>query len=330
MSMQAKERADRKQQPRPHFDFASLLRRAVRAGRARTRRHLREYYLALHALRLRHGTQKISAMMRVKNEEEFLAAAVESIQAHVEEIVIVDNLSTDRTPEIIARLRAAYPDKVIAYQYPFEIKRAGRENAELVSSVGGRSSPHLLANYYNWCLERCSKPFVLKWDGDMIATAALGQALRRWRRSGGLSMYGRGANVHPDFTHLIAEDPRYRGYTRESPLTQVECWLFPKWRVRFESNDWCEYVAGPLLDHAKERRRNHHIAEVLFLHLKLCKKEPFSNVSTANLLADGVLTSTVPAGADLTEEFREIVRTLRPAISHLTDRRRSAEAPEGS
>ncbi len=42
--------------------------------------------------------KQISAMMRVKNEEEFLAASVLSIADFVDEIVIIDNLSTDNTP----------------------------------------------------------------------------------------------------------------------------------------------------------------------------------------------------------------------------------------
>ncbi len=50
------------------------------------------------------GERTISAMERVRNETEFLYPAVESIADAVDEIVLVDNLSSHATPAIIERL----------------------------------------------------------------------------------------------------------------------------------------------------------------------------------------------------------------------------------
>jgi cellulose synthase/poly-beta-1,6-N-acetylglucosamine synthase-like glycosyltransferase len=74
----------------------------------------------LHAA-LRRQPRRVSAMLRVKNDEEFLAAAVRSIIDSVDEVVLVDNGSTDATPKVIAALRAEFPDKVVVYGYPYEI-----------------------------------------------------------------------------------------------------------------------------------------------------------------------------------------------------------------
>src|SRR5262245_30331261 len=97
----------------------------------------------------RYGQKQVSAMVRVRNEEEFLYASVKSIVDCVDEIVIVDNLSTDRTPLIIGALRGEHPDKVVSYRYPYDIRRVGRENWEMTLRPNGRLSPHLLGNYYN-------------------------------------------------------------------------------------------------------------------------------------------------------------------------------------
>ena len=56
---------------------------------------------------------KISACMMVKNEEEMLPRALESIKDEVDEIIVVDTGSTDRTVEIARQ----YTDKVYFHQW---------------------------------------------------------------------------------------------------------------------------------------------------------------------------------------------------------------------
>lgn len=53
----------------------------------------------------------ITAMFRIRNEEEFLDAAVRSVADLVDRILLVDNLSTDRSRKIIERLGRDYSDK---------------------------------------------------------------------------------------------------------------------------------------------------------------------------------------------------------------------------
>src|SRR5438105_10685650 len=116
--------------------------------------------------------KRISAMLRVKNEEAFLRVAVESIVDLCDEVVIIDNASTDSTATIARELARANPDRVRVCIYEHDVARVGSENRELIATAGGRRSPRLLSNYYNWCLRRCRMNFVLKWAGDMIATPA--------------------------------------------------------------------------------------------------------------------------------------------------------------
>ena len=135
------------------------------------------------ALAGRPPNKTLSAMVRVKNEEEYLDRAVSSIVDLVEEVVIVDNLSDDATPEVIEALRLKHPAKIRAFSYRHRVARYGDEHTELVKTRAGRRSPSYLPNFYNWCRLRCTHPYILKWDGDTVATEALAPALRTFRQS---------------------------------------------------------------------------------------------------------------------------------------------------
>ncbi len=206
-------------------------------------------------------------MIRVRNEEQFLEASVRSIAPFVDEIVIVDNLSDDRTPEIIARLSGAYPAKVKSFVYPHRLARYGEENLSLASTQEGLKSPALLANFYNWCLSLCTHPFVLKWDGDTVATAGLAEMLSRFRRGSYQSVWHTGANLHENGTHLIAD----------RPYEDVEPRLFLKRFARYDNAlGYCEALQSPYL-HAD--RYAMHYSEPAYVHMKFCKSDRFSNMS---------------------------------------------------
>ena len=145
------------------------------------------YAIASWRVRLQ-AREDISAMVRVRNEEEFLFAAVSSIVDLVNEIVIVDNLSSDGTPGVIAALQRKFPTRVSTHSYPFEVRKVGREHWELASQRTRRPSPHLSSTYYNWALRRCRHPFILKWDGDMIACPAFEASLAGGARRRGRSL----------------------------------------------------------------------------------------------------------------------------------------------
>ncbi|MBQ9126143.1 MAG: glycosyltransferase family 2 protein, partial [Thermoguttaceae bacterium] len=70
------------------------------------------------------GTVLFSILIPVYNEQAYLARVVERVLAAplpdgVErELILVDDCSTDRTPEVIASLVARYPDKIRAFRQP--------------------------------------------------------------------------------------------------------------------------------------------------------------------------------------------------------------------
>ena len=259
------------------------------------------------------SARTISAMVRVRDEEQFLEVAIRSIADLVDEIVIVDNLSSDKSPQIIDALWKELPGRVRPYHYPHEIRRVGRENWEL--SDREPDSPNLSSSYYNWCLARCTCPWVLKWDGDMIALDVFADSLERWRVSDREVLVIQGANVHPDFEHLIAArtDSREELLERLSvkglpawvaslTLDYPEPRLFPKAGARYTNRiRWTQGFESSALDGKNVLRA----ADPQYLHMKFCKRDPYANYTDD--LAE-VIASNVVVGPPLALAMRETLR----------------------
>lgn len=105
----------------------------------------------------------ISAMLRVKDEENTIRASIMSIIDFVDEVLVFDNQSTDNTLKIVDQLVLLYPDKIQRERYPFKVSLCGMEFAKTPEN-----SIHSLAYYYNWCKSWCQYSYLLKWDADMI------------------------------------------------------------------------------------------------------------------------------------------------------------------
>lgn len=257
-------------------------------------------------------------MVRIRNEAEFLYAAVGSIIEDVEEAILVDNQSTDASPAIMERLRLEFAGKVFTYEYPHRIRRVGWENWEYAADPDKQTSPSLSATYFNWCQARCTKAYVLKWDGDMIATNHFHETLTAWRESDAEVVLLRGVNVHPDREHLVgavSSDreallatlkvpglPRWATHmTHDSP----EARIFPAAGSHFTTDRlWTQRVSTPFLDADPDRRYVRDADGAAYLHMKFCKREPFSNYSDDLALA---LSSNVTTGPVMAPEWKALV-----------------------
>jgi hypothetical protein len=126
----------------------------------------------LLASRKREG---VSAILRVKNEEEKIYHCLRSILDIFDEIVFVDNGSEDRTLEIARQVKARQDnkDKIKIYIYPFTMARLGPEHANTPEH-----SVYNFSYYYNWTLSQCSFRYVCKWDGDMLLRKEAKEAFR--------------------------------------------------------------------------------------------------------------------------------------------------------
>lgn len=113
----------------------------------------------------RRNVPGISAMLRAKNEAANVPIVVPEILDLFDEVVFIDNGSTDDTMAQVAAIAAHHPsgDRIRLVSYPFPVSRCGDEHwATPEDSVAN------LAYFYNWCLSQCSFNYVFKWDLDMV------------------------------------------------------------------------------------------------------------------------------------------------------------------
>ena len=74
---------------------------------------------------------KLSALLCTKNEEDFIGLCLEHLVPHVDEIILVDNGSTDRTKEVASKY-----DTVKIFDYPETINMAEVRNFSLSKATG--------------------------------------------------------------------------------------------------------------------------------------------------------------------------------------------------
>lgn len=212
--------------------------------------------------------KKISAVMRIKNEAEFLERSINSVIDLVDELVIIDNCSVDGSAEVVADFANRFPGKVKALAYPHKLARYGDETLQLAATKKGRKSPSYLPNFYNWTTAQCAGPYILKWDGDTVATNALAPTLERFRQSKMQVMCHTGINLHPDRNCYIAG----------RPLEEMEPRLFYKPFSTYNNyKGYVETFWSPYLWHYPSF--NEFEPEPLYFHMKFCKVDRFSNMS---------------------------------------------------
>jgi len=112
-------------------------------------------------------------MLRARNEESKIVTCLASIISVFDEIVLVDNGSTDRTLELALAFKRAHDERDVirVFSYPHSIEPCGyRHLATPAESV------HSLVYFCNWSLSRCSRAYICKWDADMVL--ASGEEMR--------------------------------------------------------------------------------------------------------------------------------------------------------
>jgi glycosyltransferase involved in cell wall biosynthesis len=136
---------------------------------------IEDFFVTRSEKHLRPG---ITALIRAKNESQIIQRCLESIAPVFEEIVFIDNASSDDTKSIALEFATRLPrrqhTKMRVFDYPFEVARCGPEhyatNADSVRS---------LVYYYNWSLAQVTTDYVVKWDADMVCAPENRKILRR-------------------------------------------------------------------------------------------------------------------------------------------------------
>lgn len=107
----------------------------------------------------------ISAIMRIKNGEDFLRVSIESHIDHVDEIIACHNDCSDQSVKILEELSGKYPNKIKIIEYlpkvhPILSKDHATTPTESINSI---------ANYYNFSLSKANYSYAFKLDDDHLA-----------------------------------------------------------------------------------------------------------------------------------------------------------------
>ena len=132
---------------------------------ARMRRVARmglSYLPSLHAIRRPEAWRApgLSAMMTVKNEEEWVELSLRSISTIADEIVFVDNGSTDATLDVAMRTAERYnlPARILSFV-----------SEDFCAAV-------------NYALSQTTRRWIFRWHGDFIGRTSGNSSLRQLRR----------------------------------------------------------------------------------------------------------------------------------------------------
>ena len=82
----------------------------------------------------------ISVLIACQNEEALIALCIRSFLAFGDELIVVDNGSTDRSKEIIQSLQSLYPEKIKFFDVP------ALQTSTIIASMRLRN--HLIAGLY--------------------------------------------------------------------------------------------------------------------------------------------------------------------------------------
>ncbi len=150
-------------------------------------------------------TPGLSGLVRLRDEEAWARLALESFVGWCDELVVVLNCCTDRTPEIVEAFRAEHPDKVKVYDYPHEIWPMGPGHADCPDR-----DPRASAALYNFTQRRSTRSHAVKLDGDMVMMDWAGAEIRRLMSEGHGRIRFHGTDLVGDDLTMIGSHPMCR------------------------------------------------------------------------------------------------------------------------
>ncbi len=121
----------------------------------------------------------LSGFLRIRNDEKFVGACIDSCIDALDELVIVYNDCTDSTPEIVEQKRRQYPDKIRVFPYDHEVSAFNltEEQFEYVKNLP-EGSPQLFSTYSNYPLTKIKYKYIIKLDSDQIYFA---DEIKKWK-----------------------------------------------------------------------------------------------------------------------------------------------------
>lgn len=200
----------------------------------------------------------ISGFFRLKNEEQFMKAAILSHLPALDEAVLIVQRSDDETINLAHQLSMKY-EKIRYDFYPFEVAQIDTPEHYNLPENSVRTMMHLT----NWAISRCAYSWVAKIEGDVIALSTFVEIRdlietqpNRFRYFGRIGLNVAGRNVDK----VSATYPRTGGWD-EAVFNNDPFWhclRFHKWESinLHDHNDMIENMGFSFL-HVKRCKDKH-------------------------------------------------------------------------
>lgn len=220
-------------------------------------------------------TVGLSAMVRLRDEETWIAACLSSILPWFDEVVCVLQPCSDATPQVI---RTFDDPRIVVAAYPFDSHPPGPGHDACPAD-----SVHSSAYSCNWALAKTTRTHVCMWDGEMVAMDWLGARVRGLIAAGVGRISFHGLNI-------VSDDLRFVGRMPKCPADGV-------YRVSPETY----YEQGPIGQQLRGIGGGQVITRPAFLRFTWARK-PLSSI-----------TRQWPKGWERMPHFRAILKQREPA-----------------
>lgn len=215
----------------------------------------------------------ISGVIRIKNEEKNINMCLESVYSLFDEIVLVDNGSSDKSLDLINKFigEKDIKKKIRLFNYPFELARFGPDH-----EITHENSLNSAVYFSNWALSKCKYNYICKWDADMIFKNSredyLKEKLSRIVNIKDQVYFPIGQTVYVNTDNKIYYDP---------DELNSEQRIFPNNNAyNFRKSELFEYT------HVPENIERKKFKEVMFYEIKRIEDNEFEHWSTSDFKTD--------------------------------------------
>lgn len=220
---------------------------------------LKKYNIDKECFNTKKKKNWISAFARLYNSEEFLERVIESHLPYFDEIILVNNNSTDNTEKICVKLEKKYQSKIKFYNYPFNIYKIWTYEYKKTPE----NSIYSLSYYYNWTLSKTNHKYVIKLDDDHICIPKQLEKITNNIKYNWLNSFLQTPLIN---VYKINNNFSYSYLNFKSSLWWLfwDFWFFPiNSKTYFIKQIWGESLIFPY---------SIKLWEISFLHLKWLKK----------------------------------------------------------
>lgn len=185
----------------------------------------------------------LSGIMRVRNEARYLEACIDSCVNSLDELIIVYNDCTDKSPEIIERKQKQYPNKIKSYSYNHNVisHNLSKDEFEYAKSLP-EDSPQLHSNQCNYALSKVTYKYAVKIDADQIYIES---EVKKWRNI----CYQHDSSFRWKTIFGFVFSLYFSVYRRLSACLNTPClFLLPSWLCKLSYNSYMDYARWMLIN----------------------------------------------------------------------------------